>query len=372
MPANCCHSHPMDHAAHPTAVMRQRRLFMSASLLASASACAGAAALSTALHASPASPSTPGGPGGRLADGRWLARRAAVAFGTTVCVAAVHADAAQAGAGAQQALAAMLQIDRLMSLHRPDSQLSRLNRDGRLPQPDPHVLRVVEFSQALARLSDGAFDLTVQPLWELFSTAASGGRLPAAAEIAQARARVGWRHLRADPGLIAFDRPGMRLTANGVAQGYAADVALAALRAAGIDDALIDAGEFGGAGRPQADRPWTIGIAHPRRPGTTIATVALDGRFVSTSGDYATRFTPDFRHHHVFDPRTGLSPPALSAVTVAATSGLQADGLSTALMVLGPREGERLRAGLAGCDALWIDKQAVMTASAGLPVRRLA
>jgi thiamine biosynthesis lipoprotein len=158
----------------------------------------------------------------------------------------------------------------------------------------------------------------------------------------------------------------MGITLNGVAQGYAADLALAALRAGGVQDALIDAGEYGAEGERQAGRPWTVGIQHPRDPAAVIAAVALDGRFLATSGDYATPFTDDLVSHHVFDPRTGRSPTALSSAAVLAPSGLEADGLTKPMMVLDLPRARRLLARFPGAGAVWIDKAGRIVDAIGL------
>jgi thiamine biosynthesis lipoprotein len=92
----------------------------------------------------------------------------------------------------------------------------------------------------------------------------------------------------------------------------------------------------------------------------------MDGRCVATSGDYATAFTADFSRHHIFDPATGASPSELAAVTVAAPSGMLADGLSTAFMVMGAQRALTLAAGMDGVDLVAIDKQGRRWRSGGL------
>ena len=92
----------------------------------------------------------------------------------------------------------------------------------------------------------------------------------------------------------------------------------------------------------------------------------MDGRSLATSGDYETYFTPDFIHNHIFDPATGDSPKALASVTVAAPTGLLADGLSTALFVMGPKKSLQLLATLPQVDALLIDKNGKSWLSTGM------
>ena len=288
---------------------------------------------------------------------------AALAFGTTVSIAVRHADPE----AAQQAIAAALgearRVDALMSLHQPLSQVFRLNRDKVLHGPDPHLRAVLEYARTLSRLTQGAFDITVQPLWRAFD-AAHG--VPPEAERLRAQRLVGWMQVQAGPERVVLARPGMAITLNGLAQGYATDLALAALRRHGIRHALVDTGEFGAAGRGDG-RPWQIGILDPRHEDALAARLVLDGRCVATSGDYACAFTPDLRHHHIFDPARGDSPAELASVTVLAPTGLEADGLSTAFMVMGARRAHALAAHLPGVDLLTIGKDGARWKSSGFP-----
>jgi len=345
--------------------MMRRRTFVTGTLLAVAATAAAAwrarAAWSLAARAGAASLAPDRGEA--MPDGRRLVLEAGLAFGTTVSIAAVHGDPVAARAAVRAALDEIRRVDALMTIYRPQSQVGRLNATGTLADPHPHLVRVLEFSQQLAEASDGTFDVTVQPLWQCHSEARRRGRPPSTVEIAAARALVDWRALQVSPRRITLGRPGMCITLNGVAQGYAADLALAALRERGIQDALIDAGEFGAEGERQPRHPWTVGVQHPRDPSAVLAAVAMDGRFLATSGDYATTFTDDFSSNHIFDPRTGRSPPALSSAAVAAATGMAADGLTKPMMVLDLPRARRLLSRFPGAGAMWIDKAGQIVAS---------
>jgi len=122
------------------------------------------------------------------------------------------------------------------------------------------------------------------------------------------------------------------------------------------DSALCRLNREGGA-------PWTLGIQHPRRPEAYVALAKLSDCCLATSGDYATRCSDDFRRHHIFDPATGRSPQELASVTVAAPSGLDADGAATAVMVLGQERGLKLLQSLPGAEAFLVlkDDRTIMT-----------
>ena len=292
---------------------------------------------------------------------------AALAFGTTITVSVLHHDQRQAELAMEDAFHAARNIDRLMSIYSPASQVFQLNRDGRLARPDPHLLAVLAQARSLSQWSDGAFDVTVQPLWQLFRTAADQAGLPAEAPRRAAQARVGWRQLAWDRREVRFLQPGMALTLNGLAQGYAADMALAAVQARGIRHALLDTGEFIARGQRSVRRPWTLGIRDPRDGEILAATLKVAGRSVATSGDYECTFTPDFKHHHIFDPSIGDSPRELASVTVLAPTGLLADGLSTTFMVTGAARAHAMAAHMDGIDLMTIDKLGQRRMSPGFP-----
>lgn len=307
-------------------------------------------------------------PGTVRADMR-LHRGAALAFGTTVSVAVRHADAGLAQRAIADALSAVGHVHRLMSIYDPGSEVFRLNRDGILRRPDARLLEVLWHARSLSRLTKGAFDITVQPLWQASRKAALHGGLPSREERERACALAGWRDVEANRERAALRRPGMGITLNGLAQGYAADLALRAVRQHGIVDALLDTGEFAPAGQG-GERPWMLGVLDPRAADGLAAAFAADGRCVATSGDYQAPFTADFRHHHIVDPATGQSPPELASVTVLAPTALEADGLSTAFMVMGARRAHALAARLPGVDLLTIDKRGLAWRSQGFPELR--
>lgn len=325
----------------------QRRSFIGASL----SAYAGAAGICTA---------------GTMRQHDELHSGAALAFGTTITISLMHKDARQARLAIEDALHEAQRVDRLMSLYSADSQVCRLNRDGVLARPDPRLLAVLQQARELSALTRGAFDITVQPLWQAGRRAALVAALPRAHERILAMSHVGWERVQFDRERVSL-QPGMAITLNGLAQGYAADLALAALRDRGVEHALLDTGEFIGTGRRSAQRPWTLGIEDPRESAVLAASVPIEGRSVATSRDYEATFTPDFVHHHIFDPATGISPQELASVTVLAPTGIEADGLSTAFMVMGARKAHALAAGLPQVDLMTINKRGVVWKSPAFP-----
>ena len=208
------------------------------------------------------------------------------ALGTEIAITAFHADPKMAEKAIAGAFAAIDEVEQVMSLYRPDSQLSQLNRSGSLAHPDPRLVQVLERAAELSVQSDGAFDVTVQPLWVSYEEAALNNTLPSEAAIAA----VDWRMVSVSTETLSFRQPGMAITLNGIAQGLAADAARQALRDHGVEHALIDSGEIGAIGTHADKDHWSIGIKDPRTTADLLGVAALRDRCLATSGDYETTF----------------------------------------------------------------------------------
>lgn len=293
--------------------------------------------------------------------------RSLLGLGTTLHLRAAHPERTQAEAALDAAVAAIRRVEASMSLFRSDSELVRLNRDGRLDAPSPELLAVLRAARDIAQRTEGRFDPTVQPLWQAWSNARQQGRLPTRKEIDAARALVDWRGVDIGAQRVSLRRPGMALTLNGIAQGYATDRARDALAAHGIAHAWIDAGEISTLGQSPRHQPWTLGIENPRDETAVLAALRSDGRAVATSADQRSSFTADFAHHHILDPRTGDSPPALSSVTVLAPRAMLADALTKPMFLAGPARIPAL-ARQWQVGVLWVDKAGRWQATPDLPL----
>lgn len=294
-------------------------------------------------------------------------QRTARAFGARMSITVLHADPPTARDAVDAAFGELALIERLMSIYRDDSELSRLNRDGYLDDPHPYLVRVLQYARQTSQRTNGAFDITVQPLWRLFDASRAARRLPTEVEIAAARARIDWRCVEATERQVRFVDGRPEITLNGIAQGFAADRVMAALAERGVENALVNTGELSVRGHGRRGDAWSVGIQHPRQPDALLSLARLTGRCLATSGDYATTFSDDRRHHHIFDPRTGLSPIDLASVTILAPTAMEADALSTAAMVLGAEATLPLVTNLPEVDALLVDKQGHRHRTANFP-----
>ena len=306
-----------------------------------------------------------GGKAVRLPAGLQSAQRSGRALGADVSILALHEDQAVAAKAIDAAFAEIETIESVMSLYRPDSQVSRLNDKREFLKPHPYMVQVLRKANAVSAASNGAFDVTVQPLWTLYANSAATGHMPGPGDIDRVRRHVDWRQVEVADDRIRLKGEGTAVTLNGIAQGFAADRVLAALAANGVRHALVNTGEIGTLGRRDDGERWTVGVRDPRHGDALIRRIALDDRCVATSGDYETVFTPDYVNHHIFDPHTGRSPQAFQSVTVLARTGLEADALSTAVFVAGLDRGRQLIESSPGADAFFVLKDGRTRATAG-------
>jgi len=250
-----------------------------------------------------------------------------------------HPDAAFAQRTILRVRREIERLERIFSLYRRDSEISRLNEAGKLLKPSPELRELIEESQRLGELSRGAFDISVQPLWRLYE-AHFWSRTDVQSDIA-ARARdvahtlVDFRQIEGGAAAVRFARTGMAITLNGIAQGYISDAITEMLRNEGYERAVVDLGEYRTIGRHPDGRPWRIGIRDGRDVGSIERMVDLEDMALAVSGGYGTTFEASGRCHHIFDPRTGASANNLVDVAVIGPRATAADGLATAICVAG-------------------------------------
>jgi thiamine biosynthesis lipoprotein len=317
-----------------------------------------------------ASPRTGPAPGvlARAAGAGWMKREEAI-MGTAISV-ELWSEDRDAGASAIDAVMnEMHRIDAAMSPHKPESELSRINRDA-FAGP---VSLSAEMAGLLARanefseLSGGAFDITYAAVGHLYDYRQ---RIrPSDEALARGRAAVGWRYLHVDAAArtVRFTREGMRIDLGGFAKGHAVDNAATILHRHGIRHANVSAGGDSRVIGDRRGRPWTIGIRDPRRPGEMVAVLPLEDVSISTSGDYERYFDADgVRFHHLIDPSTGRSPSSVHSVTVLAEDGLTTEALSKTVFVLGVEKGLRLIESQPGVDAIVVAANGALHYSSGL------
>jgi len=295
-------------------------------------------------------------------------RETRLLMGTIVNLTAITPPGGQGRAAVEAAFARMAALERVFSRHMPESDLSRLNAAGRLPSPSAEMLEVLAAARQMSEWSAGAFDVTMLPLLNVYALAARDGTLPTAEQVDAARALVDYRSVVVTADEVRLERPGMSLTLDAIAKGYIVDAGVRVLNAHGLPNTLVEAGgDLYAAGGPLDGAAWQLGVQAPRAGGPALAArLGVHNQAVATSGDYMQPFSPDLRHHHILDPRTGLSSPELASATVVASRAHLADALATTVMVLGRDLGLAL-ARRAGAEAVVIAKSGEIARSPGFP-----
>jgi FAD:protein FMN transferase len=256
------------------------------------------------------------------------------------------ADGQAATNAASAAFARIAALNQAMTDYNPQSELMRL-RERPAGQPTPvsaDLFDVLQRAQRIAQQTDGAFDVTIGEFIQLWRRARRQRELPSPERIAAARQSSGWQNLVLDPAMrtVTLLKPDMRLDLGGIAKGYAADAALAALRQHGIRRALVAASGDIAVGDPPPGQPgWRVGVASVDAQGKDLTTtLLLANRAVSTSGD-AEQFVEigGVRYSHIVDPGTGLGLTNRIGVTIVARDATTTDCLATAVSVLGVEQG---------------------------------
>jgi thiamine biosynthesis lipoprotein len=310
-------------------------------------------ALAGAAHA--ASPGRDDKPGRR--EVLKTVERARVLMGTACTITASGFDSAWVSKSVDDAFGEIDRLDGVLSSWRQDSELSAVNAGGaerRIPC-SPDLFAVLDSSLVIARETGGAFDPTIEPLshvWDL----RGAGRVPSDSELAGALQRVGFDMVQTtpEPPTVRFRRDGMALDFGGIGKGYALDRAGALLRERRLPRALLNfGGELLAFSNGQA---WVIEIADPEdRLRPAVRLVVRQGA-VSTSGQGERFVTVDHqRYGHVIDPHGGRPLTTQATVTVIASSATRADGLSTALLVLGRDRARAYVESHPGIGAIWLE-----------------
>ena len=278
-------------------------------------------------------------------------------MGTFAHLKAIAKDPRKAKKCVETAFAELKKVDDLMSDYKSESEISQVNRDAfkRAVKVSKSTFEVLQKSTEFSRLSEGAFDITIGPLAELWRTAAEVNSVPADAELELARSKVGYEKLILDANemTVRFAVDGMKLDLGGIAKGYAIDKAIEAMRAGGAVGGMVDVGGdircFGLP--PKGKKTWRIGLEDPTEPqggnqtlavsaGRVLLVLKLTNAAVATSGGYR-RFVliEGKKYSHIMNRVSGESAEGLSSVTIIAQNAIDADALATAVTVMGPEKG---------------------------------
>jgi FAD:protein FMN transferase len=278
-------------------------------------------------------------------------------MGTVFEIAVYDQQPKQASAAIDKAFAEIVRLDAMMSNYKPESDLSRLNREGHFHpvKVPPELYRVIEESVKYSRLSGGKFDVTVAPLVDMWKAALRGNRVASEAEQEKLRACVGYEKIELIPlDMVEFHSPCMRIDLGSIGKGYAVDRAVEVLRANGIENALVDAGQSSiyGMGAPPGQTAWEVHLCDPSK--RVDPTVMLNENSVSTSEQTPLSLLGNETAGHIIDPANGKPLETKYALSIVAKTGTSSDALSTTLLLVGPEKGKPLVKEIKDAAAIWV------------------
>ena len=251
----------------------------------------------------------------------------------------------QAAAIAKPVFEEVDRVDALLSNYRPDSELSRINRQAfdHEVTTDPETFRFLATCLAWSERSQGAFDISVGKLMKVWKFFGASGALPTPEEIAAAREHVGWKKIRLDPEqrTVRFLSAEIELDPGGIGKGYAVDRAVRVLRAKQVPAALLSAGSstIYALGAPPGEAGWKVRVPSLHPEGATISTVILRDTSLSTANLSEKNFVHEGQFYGaIMNPRTLQPVRGILQVTVISQSATDSDALSNALFVSGPED----------------------------------
>ncbi|MBN2619749.1 FAD:protein FMN transferase [candidate division WOR-3 bacterium] len=232
----------------------------------------------------------------------------------------------------------LVRLHGLLNRFSDTSLVSELNQAHRVAAPGD-IIELFALCDSISRMTTGRFDISIAPLVELWGFYEHEYRDPDSLRIARVKNYVKYQNIKINEDSIFID-PDMEVDLGGIAQGYAADRVAMILRANKIISGLVNiGGEIVAIGRSPEDRPWRIGIKHPRKQGI-IETMEIEDMALSTSGDYEKFFTVDNKRlPHIIDPLTGYPAQQFVSVTILDPSASFADAIATAVAIMGYAEG---------------------------------
>ena len=291
-------------------------------------------------------------------------------LGTIVEITVLGVDQDELILAMDAAFERMSRIEEVADRYTGESEIARLNRtaaDGPV-SVSSEMLEMLIMSESLAERTEGAFDVTIAQLLDLWGFTGEP-RLPAPEEIEVLLSSVCHSCVVVDEEhkTVYYTDPDIAVDLGGIAKGYAVDEAAEVLRSFGVESGVINAGGDMAVIGKKGDAPWRIGIQHPRDSQELVAVLDVVDKSVVTSGDYERFFfSDDVRYHHIIDPHTGYPARLTMSVTVVADNTAVADALATAYFVMGPEQAMETAEHADGIDILIVDADGTVTYTEGL------
>jgi thiamine biosynthesis lipoprotein len=291
-----------------------------------------------------------------------------MAMGTFVTMTLIHTSQNQAKEVIDRVFEEMDRLAGLMDRFDESTAVARLNREGVIEDAPPEVIEVISRGLYHHQLTGGSFDISVKPIVDLYEEKMGHGKevLPTERELNEPLALVDSHQIELEGRRVRFKKPGMGITLDGIAKGYAVDRASEMMEGLGIKNHLINAGgDIRTMGSKEGQRPWAVAIQDPQKGKDYPDVVHMNDGAIATSGDYENFYDRERKFHHIVNPKTGLSPEQTSSVSVMGPKTMDADALATAVLVMGPDQGIRFIDSLPQYESLIITKDGSQLESMG-------
>lgn len=274
-------------------------------------------------------------------------------------------------AAVEAAFTKIKKLEELFGSRQKGSDIWKINRSPGLAAPvSPETYRLIEDGLYFSDISKGAFDITLGKIIALWDFEAAKPSVPNPADIEHALKGIGAKSVLLDKAALTITPLNtVRLDLGAIAKGYIIDEAGKVLIANNIDNFIINAGGDMIIRGKRGAKPWKVGLQHPRDTNKIIAHIEIEDAHTAivTSGDYERGFVQNGEsYHHILDPETGYPAKGLISVTVKALDARVADALSTAVFVMGAKEGLALIEGLEDVEAVLVDSDENIIISKGL------
>ena len=265
-----------------------------------------------------------------------------IALGAPSKITLFHHNKKEAQKILNKSIKQISKLENLFSLYKSDSQLSILNREGFYDNPDKEMIKLFNLSMQYSTLTEGAFDITVQPLWQLYNKSFSKDKMPPKEkDINKILDLINWKSIEISENKINYSNKGMSVTLNGIAQGYITDKVTETLINYGVNNTLIQLGEYRAIGKHPDNRKWKLLLSNPEHS-ASIGEIEFENSAVATSAGKGTTFDQNGMHHHIFNPKDGLSSNNILQATVTSKSATEADALATSFLIMNKDKSSQL------------------------------
>lgn len=258
-----------------------------------------------------------------------------IALGAPSTMTLYHHDISYAKSVLKKCELEIIRLENIFSLYRKNSSINQLNKNGYLNNPPKELLELITFSNLISKQTKGAFDISIQPLWQVYSKYHNNEKI-LKQKVEEVKKLVSYKNISFNEKQISFKEKNMAITLNGIAQGYISDQISQLLKKEGFTNVLVDLGEINALGQHPSKRDWNISTPYLK----DLKYIPLNNKAMASSGAYGTRFNE--KYHHLINAKKAVSVDYINSVTVVASSATLADVLATAIAVSSKSRREKI------------------------------